>query len=267
MTRSGPGVIVRARNVARRCLPGLEGSTSLLRRSHFLEGTVEETRRRSGVIRVLVVGDIRLYREGLAASLDREDGIAVVGSASDRRNAVAEGRRLRPDVALIDLAMPESHAAVRSLAAIDDLHVVALAVPEQESEIVSCAEAGIAGYVTRDGSFDDLVAMIQSVARGETLLSPRIAATLMRRVAALAADRRRPPADAPLTARELEIVALIDEGLSNKAIAQQLSIELATVKNHVHNILEKLRVTRRGEAAAQVRRTRVDAGVVAESAE
>ena len=115
------------------------------------------------------------------------------------------------------------------------------------------AEAGIAGWVTREASVDDLRATVASAAAGEAVFSPRLAASLLRRVAALASERRVGAQATPLTRRQREILALIDEGLSNKEIARRLSIEVATVKNHVHNILEKLEVTRRAEAAALVR--------------
>ena len=145
-----------------------------------------------------------------------------------------------------------------------DAHVVALGVPEDESEVIACAEAGAAGLVTLEGSLDDLEAMLESVGRGETLCSPRVAAALLRRVAALADDHAA-SGHARLTAREREIVQLVDRGLSNKEIARELQIELTTVKNHVHNILDKLHVRRRADAAARVRRGRVPAAASFES--
>lgn len=138
-----------------------------------------------------------------------------------------------------------------------DVKVVALAVAETETEddIISCAEAGIAGYVPREGSGEDLLWTIEHVARGEAPCSPRIAATLLRRVAALAAERRPASRGATgLTPRQRQIVGLIGQGLSNREIAQRLCIELSTVKNHVHSALEKLGTNRRAEAVALLRR-------------
>jgi two-component system, NarL family, nitrate/nitrite response regulator NarL len=204
------------------------------------------------VIRVLIVGDIRLYREGLADILSRRPTITVVGSASSREEGVALAAELTADFVLLDMAMPDSLGTVRAFrAAVRAARVVALGVPEVEREVIDCAEAGVAGYVTRDRSLADMVEAVESAARGEALCSPAMTATLMRRVEALAAERS--PGRSPLTPRELEIVRLIDDGLSNKQIAHQLCIEIATVKNHVHHILEKLRVQRRSEAAARVR--------------
>jgi two-component system, NarL family, nitrate/nitrite response regulator NarL len=203
-------------------------------------------------IQVVVLSDIRLYREGLAAILGKR-GPVVVGTAGDSESGVALVSERQPDIVLVDMAMADAAVAVRALLeAAPHAPVVALGVSETEADVIACAEAGVSGYVTRDESVGDLVAALESVSRGEMICSPGIAAALLRRVTALA----RREASAPrtrLTRRELEIVELIDRGLSNKEIARRLSIELATVKNHVHNILEKLQVRRRTEAAARVR--------------
>ena len=208
------------------------------------------------MIRVVIVADIRLYREGLAEILGRQSGITVVGTAADWPQSLARVRELEPHVVLLDMAMPDSVLAVRSLAAAaPGAKVVALAVPEVEREMIAYAEAGVVGYITREASLEELVEAIESAARGETILSPRLAATLLRHIAATAGERARADwMDARLTSRELEIVELIEEGLSNKEIARRLCIEVPTVKNHVHNILEKLNVNRRSEAAARVRK-------------
>jgi two-component system, NarL family, nitrate/nitrite response regulator NarL len=203
-------------------------------------------------IQVVVLSDIRLYRDGLAEIL-RARGLAVVGAAGDRTTGLALVAERRPDIVLVDTAMTDAMAAIRALLdAAPQVPIVALGVSETEADVIACAEAGVSGYVTRDESVGDLVAALESVVRGEMICSPSIAAALRRRVTALA----RRDAVAPrtrLTPRELEIVELIDRGLSNKEIARRLSIELATVKNHVHNILEKLQVRRRTEAVARVR--------------
>jgi DNA-binding NarL/FixJ family response regulator len=206
------------------------------------------------VIRVLVASDVRLYREGLAESLRRGGRVEVVGTAADGGASMRCASELAPDVVLVDLAMGDWEPTVRGIvASARDTGVVVLGVREVESEVVACAEAGVAGYVTREASLEELVEVVESVARGESLLAPRIGALLLRRVAEAAKRSRAPTAVDRLTPRETQIVGLIDEGLSNKQIAGRLSIELATVKNHVHSILEKLEVERRAEAAARVR--------------
>jgi len=161
---------------------------------------------------------------------------------------------LNPDVVVLDMSARGSLDAIRRVSASSArARIVAFAVEETERDVLLCAEAGAAGYVACDGTMDDLVNTIHSVARGELLCSPRIAATLFR---ALHAQGSRPDGDRlalTLTAREREIAPLIDRGLSNKEIAAHLRIEVATVKNHVHNLLEKLQVASRGEAAARLR--------------
>jgi len=208
------------------------------------------------VTRVFVIAGVRFYRDGIAAALSADPRFTVAGSAGDVREAAARLDTLEPDVVLLDLAGADAPALVRSLLeSAPSARVVALGVTEAEDDVLPLAEAGAAGYVTREGSVEDLLATVESVAAGEMICSPRITATLLRRVAMLARDRRaeEPGPERDLTSRERQVVALIDEGLSNKEIALRLRIELATVKNHVHNILDKLHVRRRGEAAAAIR--------------
>jgi DNA-binding NarL/FixJ family response regulator len=206
------------------------------------------------VIRIVIVADTRLYREGLAQVLSRGAHISVVATAARQDEALARLRDLKPDVVLVDMAMPDSLPAVRAVVeSAADAPVVALGVADDDDDVLGCAEAGVAGYVPRDASVDHLVAVIESAARGEAICSPRIAASLLRRVATLAAGQGAGVPQGQLTSREREIVGLIDRGLSNKEISGHLGIEVATVKNHVHNLLEKLKVHRRGEAAARMR--------------
>jgi two-component system nitrate/nitrite response regulator NarL len=206
------------------------------------------------MIHILVVGDIRLYRDSIAAHLAQQPELSVAGIAGTRGHALAQASATTPDVVLIDLAMPESLDTIRDLtAAVPGARIVALSVPEHERTVLACAEAGIAAYVLREGSLGDLVATVKGAVRGEAAISPRMAASMLRRLSALAHDLAPKPS-AVLTAREMEVAALLGDGLSNKQIGARLNIELATVKNHVHNVLEKLKVSRRGDAARQLRR-------------
>jgi DNA-binding NarL/FixJ family response regulator len=205
-------------------------------------------------IRLLIVDDTRLYRDGLAATLGQEAWVSAARTAADEGGALGHLSDFQPDIVLLNMATVNSTAILDAIVrTAPSVRVVALGVSENEAELIACAEAGVAGYLLRCQSLDDLVAVVQSVARGETLCTPRTAAALLRRIATLAAERRWPTAPARLTGREREILDLIDQGLSNKEIARQLCIEVRTVKNHVHNILDKLNVHRRGEAAALIR--------------
>jgi DNA-binding NarL/FixJ family response regulator len=204
------------------------------------------------VIRLVIIAEVRLYRDGLSQILGRSDEIEVVLTASHWRAAVTRLPEVRPDVVLLDIPAAQARAALHEVAAAtSSARLVALGVTDEDVAIVSWAEAGVDGYVTQDNSLNDLIEVIVSVARGEMPCSPRAAAALLRHVAVLARDK---PDAAPLTTRELQIVRLIERGLSNKEIGRQLCIEVATVKNHIHNILEKLEVSTRHEAVACVRR-------------
>jgi two-component system, NarL family, nitrate/nitrite response regulator NarL len=205
------------------------------------------------MVRVLMVAEVRLYRDGLATLLAAQAGIEVIGKARRWQDAVPLVAELRPDIVLIDVPFAEKGAAVRQLAVdgASPVRVVAISIDGGESDVVSWAEAGVAGFVTRDDSLADLIKIVKCVANDEMPCSPRIAATLLRRVGVLAANRSE--SEERLTSREFEIVTLIERGLSNKQIGHDLCIQLATVKNHVHNILEKLQVSRREDAVALVR--------------
>jgi two-component system, NarL family, nitrate/nitrite response regulator NarL len=200
------------------------------------------------LIGVLIVSEIELLREGLEMLLGR-----------DERITIEDGD---PDVVLLDTAIGDGPAAVREAAArLPRARVVALGVSETTDELLPLAEAGIAGFVTRGATHEEVADAVWHAAHDELDCSPQVASTLLRHVRFLAARRRGDAAAAALTRREREIAGLIDEGLSNKQIASRLCIELPTVKNHVHNILEKLHVSRRGEAVARLRETRRVAGI------
>jgi DNA-binding NarL/FixJ family response regulator len=203
------------------------------------------------MITLVVIAPVRLYREGLAALFSERQGFAVAATAVAREDGLAHVRRSRPDIVLVALGPGAGAPLVRELVATaPSTRVVMLGVTDDDPEVLPLAEAGVAGYVTTEASGEEIVLVVESVARGEMPCSPRLAATLLRRVASLAQERRTPSALAALTARERQIVHLLGQGLSNKEIAHGLQIEVATVKNHVHNILEKLNVTRRTDVAA-----------------
>jgi DNA-binding NarL/FixJ family response regulator len=207
------------------------------------------------VVRVFLAARVRLYREALAEIIARQDGLEIVGASGDRQEILARVAELRPDVVLLDPAAAESSDLIgRLVRSALPVKVVALTSSESEPEVIAYAEAGVSGFVTYDESIDELVATIVGAARGDVVCSPQMAGTLLRRVTVLAAGQPSVTLDGGLTARELEVARLLDEGLSNKQIALRLGVEVPTVKHHVHHILEKVGVARRGEAVARLRR-------------
>jgi two-component system, NarL family, nitrate/nitrite response regulator NarL len=198
--------------------------------------------------RVFIVSDVRLFREGVWSSLSVQTSIELVGT-----NSVVESVsaivRLRPDVVLLDLAVRDSLSFPRRMRTLlPSLRVVAFAVAEDGADVLACAEAGICGYVAQDGSADDLTAAVLRAVSGELVCPPWVAALLFQRLAKLSTSA---PPDTPesLTPREREIAELMALGLPNKAIAREFRLAPATIKNHVHNILQKLNLQRRGEIA------------------
>lgn len=207
------------------------------------------------MINVVIVSHVSLYREGLRRILAQEADIEVLAQASSFSAAAQTLDRARAQVVLIDLVSATGLDEVRQITArFPEPRFVALGVEEDAGLIADCAEAGIAGYVHRCGSVEDLIDTIRCTASGELHCSPAIAAGLMRRVATLASVGASGNGRHKLTRREVQVVELLDEGLTNKEIASRLSIAPPTVRNHVHNILDKLGARTRGEAAAIARR-------------
>lgn len=183
-------------------------------------------------VRVMVASEVRLYRDALQRVLQGAVGITVVGIASSAEDVINQSCRLIPAVVVIDLAMVENFPASQPMArASQHGGVVVHCTPEIPAEVIACLPSAILGYVSRDGTVAVLLDAIRS------------------------AGRSAPPLELPgsasidgLTSREMEILRLMQQGVSNKTISRQLRIELSTVKNHVHSILAKLGVHRRGEA-------------------
>ncbi|KAA3659582.1 MAG: DNA-binding response regulator [Calditrichaeota bacterium] len=206
-------------------------------------------------VRLYIVDDNRILREGLASMLAELDDFTVVGSASSGLKALEEIKDVHPDVALIDIGMPDKDGIEVTLAlyqTMPKIKVIILGMPDLTEEIMACIEAGAVGYILKEASFDHLVEIIRSAQRGESFCSPRMAASLFSRVAELMGERI-PQSSVKLTPREVEIINKIADGLSNKEIARHLVIELQTVKNHVHNILDKLQLHNRLEAVQYAR--------------
>jgi NarL family two-component system response regulator LiaR len=203
----------------------------------------------AGPIRVLVADDHAIVRKGIRALLATEPELEVVGEAKDGRAAVAEVERLCPDVILMDLVMPEMDGieAIRRITARDpEARILVLTSFAADDKLFPAIKAGASGYLLKDSDPKDLVGAIRQVYRGESSLHPTIARKLLQE---LSQPPERGPAPESLTERELEVLRLVAQGRSNRQIAEQLVISGATVRTHVSNILGKLHLASRTQAA------------------
>jgi len=208
-------------------------------------------------LRIIVVSEVRFLREGLAEILERDPSVSVVGLSADLPEVVALSPALRPDIVLLDAAYPNgAAAATQARDVMPDLRIVAFAVRETEENIVAWAEAGAIGYVPSTAAVADLVGLVTNIHDGEQHCSDRVAAGLLRRIAVAASLSNGRSTSFPvpaLTARERQTAELITTGLSDKEIARRLNIGVGTIKSHVHNLLGKLNVQRRGQVLARLR--------------
>ena len=208
-------------------------------------------------VRVFVASDGRVYRDGISRLIATESSLELVGAASTADAPARLRGEARADVVLIDATGRANLLLAREIAsAAEGARVVALVAPDQEDDVVAWAGAGVSGLLSWNAAPQQLADILRRAACGETPCSADLAEAILRR--ARAERARALGGDGALTERESEIAELVARGLSNKAIASRLSIELATVKNHVHSVLEKLKVHSRGEAAAKLRLTGVD---------
>lgn len=206
-------------------------------------------------MRVVVHSPVRLFGEGVAAFVRSIDFIETVETA-DSADALEEKlHTVGTDLALLDITAPSSLTHARSLKRrFPDLTMVALAVADMAADVIACADAGFIAYVPRDASTSELASILRHAKEGETICDPRIARSLFDE---LAKRGTTPMASAELTSsvltrREIETARLLSSGLSNKEIARELHVSVATIKNHVHSVLQKLGVSRRSQVARQL---------------
>jgi len=204
-------------------------------------------------IRVLIVDDHALFRRGLMLVLESEDGIEVVGEADDGEDAVAKAEQLMPDVVLMDVRMPRIsgiEATRRVAEALPTSKIIMLTVSDEEEDLYEAIKAGATGYLLKEISIEEVADAVRAVTQGQTLISPSMASKLIAEFSNLAkraTDQQQVPVPR-LTERELEVLRLVAQGITNREIADQLFIAENTVKNHVRNILEKLHLHSRMEA-------------------
>lgn len=209
-------------------------------------------------IRILLADDQSLFREGLSTLLSVQPDLEVVGEAANGEEALALAERLRPDIVLMDLRMPvlDGVAATRRLHQRQpNCRVIVLTTFDDDESVFEALRAGAVGYLLKDAPSEKLFEAVRAAAHGDSFLQPSVAAKVVAEFARLA-DRPRPNPKAliePLSERELEVLRLIARGASNREIAERLYIAEGTVKNHVTNILSKLEVSDRTQAALKAR--------------
>jgi NarL family two-component system response regulator LiaR len=204
-------------------------------------------------IRVFLADDHAIVRQGVRALLATEPDIEVVGDASDGRQAVAEVLHLRPDVTLMDLLMPEMdgiHAIQEITDQWPEARILVLTSFATDDKIFPAIKAGAQGYLLKDSDPETLVAAIHQVHQGESSIHPKIAQKLLQEISQPKGEPQDKSSDVdPLTERELEVLQLVAQGKSNQQIADELVISEATVRTHVSNILNKLHLASRTQAA------------------
>ncbi|CAN5865684.1 response regulator transcription factor [soil metagenome] len=204
-------------------------------------------------IRVLICDDHALFRRGLVMVLETEDGIEVVAEAADGEEGARLAREVAPDVVLMDVRMPKVGGidATRSISeAVPATRILMLTVSDEEADLYEAIKAGAAGYLLKEILIEEVADAIRAVMSGQSLISPSMAAKLLIEFTTLArlADERPQLPPPHLTDRELQVLKLVAQGLSNRDVAAELFISDNTVKNHVRNILEKLHLHSRMEA-------------------
>jgi DNA-binding NarL/FixJ family response regulator len=197
-------------------------------------------------ISLLIADDHPVVRNGLRGIFTGDPEFEVLGEASNGREAVTLALARRPDVVLMDLRMPETDGvtAIRELAAASpDTRVLVLTTYGDDSDVLAAIDAGATGYLLKDAPREELLRGVRAASRGESVLSPSVAATLLGRV-------RAPQPEAPLSPRELEVLTLIAKGATNREAARRLFISEATVKTHLIHVYAKLGVSDRAAAVA-----------------
>ena len=199
-------------------------------------------------IRVLIVDDHPIVRQGLATVLEQQEDLAVVGQAADGEEAVAKAKDLLPDIILMDLQMPKMDgvaAIIRIMKEELDIRIIILTTYATDEYIFSGIEAGARGYLLKDTPPDEVVRAIRTVYQGNSLIEPRVASRILDRLS------HPPSSDSILSQRELEVLQIMSTGAANKEIASQLLIGQSTVKTHIVRIFNKLGVSGRTEAVAE----------------
>jgi DNA-binding NarL/FixJ family response regulator len=221
--------------------------------------------RPSPVFRLLVVDDHEVVRQGLVALLDRRDGFQVVAEAGTVAEALEQARRHEPEIVIMDVRLPDGSGieACREIRAeLPGTKVVMLTSYPDEEAVLSAIVAGASGYLLKQVRARDLVAALEAVGRGESLLDPAVTEKVLERIRRIASGSQETDELSQLTGQERKILLLVAEGMTNKEIAAEIFLSDKTVKNYVSSILAKLNLERRAQAAAFVAKHRLDRGGV-----
>jgi len=209
------------------------------------------------MIKVLLVIEVRLIANIFAEVLEDEADFMIVGRSEDTEGALKLIQQQKADVALVSVSLPEDGALKLTRAIVDitpNTKVLALGLADDTDDVLKSIEAGASGYILKDSSLLELIEIIRSTQKGEAQVSAKMAAAMVERLSSLAKMFSIPGTnftdDVHLTPREREVLECIGQGFTNQEIASTLLVELGTVKNHVHSILEKLNVSNRDEAAS-----------------
>jgi len=205
-------------------------------------------------IRILLIEDNRLLREGITAMINGQGDVTVVSASDGKANALSKARAVKPELLLIDLGLESQSSldAVRSVKKeFPSVGIIGMGLAATQADILEFVQAGAEGFILKNASVDEVLKTIRAVARGETVLPPPMTGSLFSQVAehAILKGKRNVRGAIRMTEREKEVIALIVDGRTNKQIAQKLNIATFTVKSHVHNILEKLALHSRLEIA------------------
>ena len=208
-----------------------------------------------GIVRVLIVDDHPLYRDGMRGLLETVEGMEIVGEATSGEEAVEQAKSVQPDVILMDIQMPGMNgieATRRILEQSLDVAILVVTMFEDDDSVFAAMRAGARGYLLKDSSGEKVEVAIRAVAGGEAIFSPGIAQNIMSLFSqkAPAAPQRAFP---ELTAREEEVLTLVAQGRTNQEIAKELFLSLKTIRNHISNIFLKLQVADRSQAVIRAR--------------
>ncbi len=203
-------------------------------------------------LRILLVDDHDLFRKGIARLIDSQPDFRVIGEAQDGRDALEQTKTLGPDVILMDIEMPHwngTEATRKIKAEFPDINIVMLTVSDDDENLFASIRAGASGYLLKNVKPEELFRRLRGISKGEAPISPLSAAKILREFARLDQSAPVPKNIDGLSARETEVLGLVAKGMTNREIGEQLHIAENTVKNHLRNILDKLHLNNRAQAA------------------